>query len=85
MTTRVEAVFENGVFRPLRAVPLGERQQVTLTIDAGDPADQTAFTLAPNDWQAFCAALDAPPREIPTLRRLFTEPGVFDAGPTPAE
>ncbi len=85
MTTRVEAVFENGVFRPLRAVRLGEHQQVTLTIDPADPADQTAFTLGPDDWQAFCAALDGPPREIPTLRRLLTEPGVFDAGPAPAQ
>jgi hypothetical protein len=85
MTTRVEAVFEGGVFRPVRSVPLADRQRVTLTIDAGDPADQTAFALDPDDWEAFCVALDAPPREIPALRRLLTDPGVFDAGPTPAE
>jgi hypothetical protein len=81
MTTRVEAVFEGGVFRPVRSVPLAERQRVTLTIDPDDPADRTAFVLAPDDWQAFCTALDAPPREVPALRRLLTDPGVFDAGP----
>ena len=85
MTTRVEAVFENGVFRPVHSVPLAERQRVTLTIDPDNGADRTAFALAPDDWQAFCAALDAPPRDIPALRRLLTEPGVFDARPAPAE
>ena len=85
MTTRVEAVFENGVFRPVRSVPLAEHQRVTLTIDPDDVADRLAFALSPDDWQAFCAALDAPPRQIPALRRLLTVPGVFDAGPAPAE
>jgi AF2212-like protein/uncharacterized protein DUF1778 len=85
MSTHIDAVFENGVFRPVRSVPLAERQWVTLTIDSRDPADRTAFVLSPDDWQAFCTALDAPPREIPSLRRLLTEPGVFDAGPAPAE
>jgi hypothetical protein len=44
-----------------------------------DPADRIAIALSPEDWQAFCAALNAPAREIPELRRLLTEPGVFDA------
>ncbi len=41
-------------------------------------ADEAHFTLSPEKWQAFCAALDAPPRDIPALRKLLTEPGVFD-------
>ena len=85
MTTRVEAVFENGVFRPVRSVPLADRQWVTLTIDPDDVADRVSFTLPADDWQAFCAALDAPPRDLPALRRLLTDPGAFDAGPAPAE
>jgi predicted DNA-binding antitoxin AbrB/MazE fold protein len=85
MSTRIEAVFENGVFRPVRAVPLAERQWVTLTVEPDDPADRVAFTLSPEDWQAFCAALDAPARDLPELRRLLTDPGVFDAGPAPAQ
>jgi Protein of unknown function DUF104/Protein of unknown function (DUF1778) len=85
MTTRVEAIFENGVFRPMRAVPLPESQRVTLTIDSVESADLVAFTLPPEDWQSFCAALDAPARDIPELRRLLTEPGVFDARPAAAE
>lgn len=42
-------------------------------------AEQTHFTLPPKQWKAFCAALDAPPKVIPALRRLLTTPGVFDA------
>lgn len=41
-------------------------------------ADQTHFYLSREKWDEFCAALDAPPRELPELRRLLTEPGVFD-------
>ena len=31
----IEAVFENGVFRPLQPVHLPEHQRVTLTLPAG--------------------------------------------------
>jgi uncharacterized protein (DUF1778 family) len=41
-------------------------------------ADEAHFALPTEKWQAFCAALDAPPRDIPALRKLLTEPGVFD-------
>ncbi len=41
-------------------------------------ADQAHFTLPAERWRAFCAALDAPPRSIPALRKLLTEQGVFD-------
>ncbi|HEY9785368.1 MAG TPA: DUF1778 domain-containing protein [Candidatus Obscuribacterales bacterium] len=38
---------------------------------------QRHFELSPEKWEAFCAALDAPPREIPALKRLFDKPSVF--------
>jgi uncharacterized protein (DUF1778 family) len=41
-------------------------------------ADQAHFYLSPKKWDEFCAALDAPPKPSPALRRLLTEPGVFD-------
>ena len=41
-------------------------------------ADQVHFELSPERWDAFCAALDAPPKEIPALRKLLTEKSVFD-------
>lgn len=42
-------------------------------------AEQSHFSLPPKQWKAFCTALDAPPKSIPALRKLLTEPGVFDA------
>lgn len=89
MTTQVDAVFDNGVFRPICSVSLADQQRVRLTIES-EGADQTTIALSPEDWDAFCTALDAPPRNIPELRRLLQEPGVFDArfnstnGPTPS-
>ena len=41
-------------------------------------ADQIHFALSPERWEAFCTALDMPPKEIPTLRKLLTEPSIFD-------
>ena len=38
MTKKVEALYENGVLRPLDLLPLAERQRVTVTIGIG--ADQ---------------------------------------------
>lgn len=35
--------------------------------------DQTEFRLKPEQWQAFCDLLDAPPKGIDALRRLFAE------------
>lgn len=41
-------------------------------------ADRRAFTLDAKGWDAFVAALDAPPRRHERLERLFREPSVFD-------
>jgi uncharacterized protein (DUF1778 family) len=41
-------------------------------------ADRARFGLDASRWKAFLAALDAPPQELPQLRRLIHEPGVFD-------
>jgi uncharacterized protein (DUF1778 family) len=43
-------------------------------------ADRRTFRLDAAQWKAFMAALDAPPRPLPRLRRLLEEPGFFDAG-----
>jgi uncharacterized protein (DUF1778 family) len=44
-------------------------------------ADRRVFLLDPEKWDAFVAALDAPPRHHPRLERLFREPSVFDPKP----
>jgi predicted DNA-binding antitoxin AbrB/MazE fold protein len=79
MSVQVRAIYENGVFRPLQAVDLPERQEVTVTIDAnGEGTEQVLFVLPPDRWQMFCDALDAPAREIPALRKLLMEASVLD-------
>jgi uncharacterized protein (DUF1778 family) len=42
-------------------------------------AEQTDIVLTPAEWRAFQTALDAPPRPVPALKKLLTEPSVFDA------
>ena len=41
-------------------------------------ADRRHFGLDVERWEAFMAALDAPPRDIPALERLMREPSVFE-------
>lgn len=40
-------------------------------------ADRRSFQLSPEQWADFIAALDAPPRDLPRLRKLLNEPSVF--------
>jgi uncharacterized protein (DUF1778 family) len=41
-------------------------------------ADQSQFRLPDKQWRAFRTALDAPPKDLPALRKLLTNSGVFD-------
>jgi uncharacterized protein (DUF1778 family) len=41
-------------------------------------ADRRTFELNPAQWRVFLAALDAPPRSLPRLKRLLKEPGFFE-------
>ena len=41
-------------------------------------AEQVDIVMPPEEWKAFCKALDAPPRTIPALKKLLTEASVFD-------
>jgi uncharacterized protein (DUF1778 family) len=53
-------------------------------LDAGIAAanealtEQRQFYLTGEQWTAFQAALDRPPKDIPQLRKLMTEPGLLD-------
>jgi uncharacterized protein (DUF1778 family) len=42
--------------------------------------DRQRFGLSAEQWAAFQAALDAPPRPAPRLAKLLREPSVFDRG-----
>jgi len=41
-------------------------------------AEQVDVVMRPPEWRAFCKMLDAPPRSIPALKKLLTQPSVFD-------
>ena len=88
MTITLEAVYENGVFRPLRSVELPDQKRVTITIDTAatgpEIRKEAGFVLSPAQWQSFCEALGAPPWIIPALRQLLTEPSAFDDSGTKA-
>src|SRR2546423_9150929 len=47
-------------------------------------AEQVDIVMPPAEWDAFCKALDAPPRSIPALKKLLTEASVFDGKRKPA-
>src|SRR5713226_2386944 len=46
-------------------------------------ADRRTFGLNAAQWKEFLAALDAPPRALPRLKRLLKEPGFLDSGTRP--
>lgn len=43
-------------------------------------ADRRVFQLAPEQWEAFMSALDAPAADMPRMRKLLNEPGIFSGG-----
>ena len=49
-------------------------------IDRADEvlSDQRTFFLNEEQWNAFQAALDAPPRDHPRMRRLLNEPSAVE-------
>jgi uncharacterized protein (DUF1778 family) len=45
--------------------------------------DRLSFGLNAAQWKAFLAALDAPSRPLPRLKRLLKEPGFFEVDARP--
>jgi predicted DNA-binding antitoxin AbrB/MazE fold protein len=58
MTKQIDAVYENGVLRPLEPLELEEQQRVRITIENGDPLAD----LIDTEFEAWCAreSKDAP-------------------------
>ena len=42
-------------------------------------ADRRLFSIPAEKWDAFMAALDAPPRDVPRLRKLLSQKTPFEA------
>ena len=74
MVTRIEAIYEGGILRPLQPVALAENEHVTLTIDPVD--DDIDY-----EFHAYARAEVAKLTKIPTLEEvrelLSTVPGSF--------
>ena len=50
MTTTVEAIYENGVFRPLAAIGLQEHANVRLVVHSLDDSQESA-KAEKSEWQ----------------------------------
>ena len=70
MAREIDAIYENGVLRPLEPLDLEEQQRVRITIDHGDPlADllDTEFM----EWCARKATGDVP--SIEEVRQILSK------------
>lgn len=84
-TEKLDLRLSQAAKRTLQAAAAAERKSVsefvldTALREAEERlADRRVFTLDGKKWEAFVAALDAPPRRHARLERLFAEPSVFD-------
>jgi uncharacterized protein (DUF1778 family) len=84
-TEKLDLRLSRAAKQTLQAAARAERKSVsefvldTALSEAEERlADRRVFTLDRKSWDAFVAALDAPPRRHPRLERLFREPSVFD-------
>jgi uncharacterized protein (DUF1778 family) len=82
-TEKLDLRLSRAAKQTLQAAARAERKSVsefaleTALSEAEERlADRRVFTLDGKRWEAFVAALDAPPRRHPRLERLFREPSV---------
>jgi uncharacterized protein (DUF1778 family) len=84
-TEKLDLRLSPAAKKTLQAAAAAERKSVsefvldTALSEAEERlADRRVFTLAGKGWNAFVAALDAPPLRQPRLERLFHVPSLFD-------
>ena len=70
MTIRVEAIFEDGVLRPVGTVPLYNAERVTLTIEPHDDDIDHEYLA---QCQAEVAKSDKPALSAEELRELLKD------------
>lgn len=85
-TEKLDLRLSRDAKRTLQAAAASARKSVSefvldTALSAAEErlADRQVFRLDRKRWDAFVAALDAPPRRHPRLERLFGEPSVFDS------
>jgi uncharacterized protein (DUF1778 family) len=89
-TEKLDLRLSRAAKQTLQAAATAERKSVsefvldTALSEAEERlADRHVFTLDGKNWDAYIAALDAPPRRHSRLERLFREPSVFDVKSEP--
>lgn len=70
MSNEVEAIYENGVFRPLQPVQLREHQRVTIRLPECDMPAESQFDVE-EDIEPIWRGVFAPPAEE---KELFVVP-----------
>ena len=74
MSTRVEAIYENGILRPVAPLPFAEHEHVTITID---PLDDDIDHQYIAECRARVAGLDHVPTIFEIQERWKDVPGSF--------
>jgi uncharacterized protein (DUF1778 family) len=89
-TEKLDLRLSRAAKKTLQAAATAERKSVSefvldTALNAAEERlpDRRVFTLDAKGWDAFIAALDAPPRHHARLERLFGEPSVFDPANEP--
>ena len=74
MSTRVEAIYEHGVLRPIQPLPFAEHEHVTITVDLLDDDIDYQFIA---ECKARVAQLPQLPKIEETREMLRSVPGSF--------
>ena len=78
---QIEAVFENGVFRPLQPIHLAEHQRVTLLL----PSAQNGAATKAEEFDEEVGYVPLPLRQCMTIRVKVKEIGELPPVPYPVE
>ena len=71
MIQRVEAIYERGVLRPLKPLPLAESQRVRITISDSTASDSSSpRSLADAEFLDAIRAEAATLRDVPSLEEV---------------
>jgi len=66
---QIEAIYENGVLRPLKPLKLEDQQRVRITIENGDPLAD----LVDTEYEEWCASESKDPPSIEQAREILSK------------
>lgn len=81
---QIEAVFENGVFRPLQPIDLAEHQRVTLVLPASDVA-ANGTPAVDDEFDEDVGYQPLPLQQCTTIRVRLKQIGELQPLPYPIE